>query len=312
MIFPMPATEISVQTILFATDFSEASESARNYALGLARFYGSKLITAHVMSRQPHQLVPPESAPFISDQLENIAKDEMQQWSSRLTAAGLFHEEALPSGDVAECLSDLIGSKQVDLLVLGTHGRTGIGKLLIGSVAEEMVRQVKCPVLVVGPRVLIRRFDRLSSERGGLEFAINWKRILFATDFSPASLASATKVMSLAEEHDSELSLLHVVPAGQPEKEENSNVVSGTTYYARRLQKLVPQDHNLKKRPRFLVEHGDVAEVIVTSAARRLADLIVLGARSAEHHLLSATHFPTSVAHRVMAHADCPVLLLPR
>jgi nucleotide-binding universal stress UspA family protein len=101
------------------------------------------------------------------------------------------------------------------------------------------------------------------------------------------------------------------VSASATQEVQAPNLVSGMTYYARRLQKLIPSRNGLKTKPVFMVETGDPAEVIVKVAEKRLADLIVLGARNAEKHLLSATHLPTSVAHNVIANADCPVLLLP-
>jgi nucleotide-binding universal stress UspA family protein len=89
------------------------------------------------------------------------------------------------------------------MLVLGTHGRSGVGKLLIGSVAEEVFRRAACPVLSIGPKV--------SQQPAG---EIQFHNILFATDFSENSLAALPYAISLAEEDQAQLTLLYVI--GQP------------------------------------------------------------------------------------------------
>ena len=113
---------------------------------------------------------------------------------------GVPHEVLFGVGDVWKVLSRLIGEHDVDLILVGTHGRTAARKLLMGSVAEKIFRQATCPVLIVGPNVP-------GMKNGGRQF----QRILFATDFSKDSLAALPYAVSLTEEDQSQLALLHVV-----------------------------------------------------------------------------------------------------
>src|SRR5215472_18764432 len=102
-------------------------------------------------------------------------------------------------------MRDLIEQSDIDLIVLGTHGRGLIGTLLLGSVAEQVLRHATCPVLTVGPDVLTSLLDR---ERFG--------HILFATDFSDGSMHALPYALSLAEENDAELTLMHVLEQLEP------------------------------------------------------------------------------------------------
>ena len=311
MRFPMPtATRVAVKTILLATDFSAASDAAMNFAVGLACYYDSKLITAHVV--WPMQYFSPEPAVSFIEQMDAVVGENMQQWAQRVRESGIPHTEVVPTGNVADCLSQLMStSDQIDLLVMGTHGRMGLDKLINGSVAEEMIRQAKCPVLVVGPQVVMGKWGREGRATTNLEFEVAWKRILFATDLASGSLATAHNAVKVAEDHDAELTLLHVV---QPSSESSQlpEIILGQSYKSIKLRNLLPPQYELKHAPEVLLEQGDPAEVITRVARRRTADLIVMGAHRTEHHLFAATHLWSSVVHHVIARADCPVLLLPR
>src|SRR6059058_2637705 len=118
MRFPAQEVEVAIKTILFATDFSDASDSAQDYALALSRHHGSKLITAHVQSPTPFQMVPPEASGFVADQLESIAEKEMKLWAARLDKAGIVHKEAMPIGAISECLAFELEISKADLLVM--------------------------------------------------------------------------------------------------------------------------------------------------------------------------------------------------
>ena len=311
MKFPMPtATRVAVKTILLATDFSAASDAAMNYSLGLACYYDSKLITAHVVWAM--QYFSPKSPIQFAEPMDAVVEENMRQWVHRVIGAGISHTEVVPSGNVADCLSQLISTNDhIDLLVMGTHGRMGLEKLINGSVAEEMIRQVKCPVLVVGPKVLTGSWSREGRTTTDLEFKVAWKRILFATDLASGSLATAYNAVKVAEDHDAELTMLHVVEPSS-EFSQLPESILGQSYKSIKLKNLLPDQHELRHAPEVLLEQGHPAEVITRVAMRKTIDLIVLGARRTAPHLFSATHLSNSVVHEVIAHADCPVLLLPR
>jgi nucleotide-binding universal stress UspA family protein len=180
-------------------------------------------------------------------------------------------------------------------VVIGTRGRTGLGKLLLGSVAEEIFRTVSCPVLTVGPHT--------SSFRGvGNQF----REILYATDLSPESQGAAAYAVSLAQEFQSRLTLLHVIPEQKP-----GDLVSAadvTDSSEKLLRKLVPPEAGVWCQAAYFVERGDPAEKILGFARQGETDLIVLGVRREQGMAGAATHLPIATAHKVVSHAGCPVL----
>lgn len=197
-------------------------------------------------------------------------------------------------------ISEFVAKQHIDLLVLGTHGREGIGKLAMGSVAESLLRQSSCPVLTVGPKACGRikqEFDETGKDIRPAE--IELKHIIFAVDFSPESLAAAPFAVSLAEEFQARLALLHVI------KRHGSAPIERPL---ERLESLIPEEAALWCRPEPIVKFGFPAEQILQTAADSNSDLIILGVRSAQSRFGTATHFPWSVAHKVIANASCPVL----
>jgi nucleotide-binding universal stress UspA family protein len=129
---------LSIQTILHPTDFSERSGYAFQLACSLARDHGARLIVLHVM---PVPLV----------QEKRLYREEMAAELNRLRApnAQVRVEHRLEEGDAATQILRVAQETSCDLIVLGTHGRTGLGRLLMGSVAEQVLRMASCPVLTV-------------------------------------------------------------------------------------------------------------------------------------------------------------------
>lgn len=285
------ATRISLKNILFATDFSPHSERALSYALSIARRYGSKLYAAHVIySDAP--LVLSEAWQATAAKIEREVKEATRRLDAQLQ--GVPHQVLLREGEVWESLSEIIQTNEIDLLVMGTHGRTGFRKLLMGSVAEETFRQAPCPVLTVGPNI-----------SANAEASVEMQEILFATDFSPESLAAAPYAVSLAQEHQAQLSLLHVLErADAAITDPELNAAS----LLHRLHALVPIEAELWCRPKYFVNYGSPAQQIVELAKARHADLIVMGVRSAKGHIVAATHLGRATAHNVVSKAECPVL----
>jgi len=183
----------------------------------------------------------------------------------------------------------------VDLIVMGTHGRKGVSRALLGSAAEEIFRKASCPVLTVGPHVSQNTERRLAM-----------KQILFATDFSPESLAALPFAVSLAQEHQSNLTLLNVT--GKAEVGELVHAGQYAESTLRRLQSLVPAGAELWCEPKCRVEQGPEAEKIMEVAIALGADLIVLGVRAPQGGAGATTHLLQSIAHQVVVNAQCPVL----
>jgi nucleotide-binding universal stress UspA family protein len=286
-------TQISLKNILYATDFSPVAEAAAPFALELARRYDSKVLAVHVRAPRVFGLAPPESWPALKEASNKQAKDQSQHLASLFR--GVEHAIAVEEGDIWEVVSALIEENQIDLVVMGTHGRKGIEKVLLGSVAEKILRRAPCPVLTVNPHV------HLEPER-----ATQMKHILFATDFSPASQIAVAYAFSLAQENLAALDLLHVLgPQKAGELVHPQELVELTSH---RLRHLIPADADLWCEPNILVEQGDPAEQILVAAKRRQADMIVLGVKAIQGDLGAATRLPWSTAHRVICEARCPVL----
>jgi nucleotide-binding universal stress UspA family protein len=298
-------TAISLKNILFATDFSDVSEGALPYAAAMSLRYGGIVHVAHVLPEttlvRPSP-IDPVTIGSIYEDAHSGAQEKMQQLSLKIK--GFPHHTYIRHGKVSQVLSEIISEHQIDLLVAGTHGRTGVGKLLLGSVAEEIFRQASCPVLTVGPRVpklsrsLVRRHDAVVAP-AKLEF----RHILYATDFTPHSLAGASYAFSLAGEFRTRLTLLHVIETYGERLYDRPGPIDAAL---RKLEDLIPEEEDLRWAPEPIVEFGSPADRILQKAAERDADLIVLGVRS--DHIDASTHLPWATAHKVVARANCPVL----
>lgn len=213
------------------------------------------------------------------------------------TFPGIQLEVLIKEGDLWSSLASVLEENDVDLVVIGTRGRSGIAKLVLGSVAEEIFRQAPCPVMTVGPDTAP------AGKRDG-----QIKRILFATDFGPTSGAAAPYAVSLAQEFQAHLTLLHVT--AEPKPGELVEPPDSVQSFYELLHKFVPAEAELWCVPEYLVEKGDPAEKILEVAARTGAELIILGVRQPSGFPGAATHLPIATAHKVVAHATCPVLTI--
>jgi nucleotide-binding universal stress UspA family protein len=301
---------ISIKNILFLTDFSEPSEVALPFATSIARGYGARVYALHVFTPDPNVCGAPAKLAIAA--IETGEQSAKSRIDSQL--AGLEHETIVDwSVDLWEAVQRTINESHIDLIVMGTHGRTGADKFFMGSVAEEIFRRSPVPVLTIGPHV------RSSVHAGG-----RFHRILFPTDFTAASEAAAPYAMSLAQENKAKVVLLHVMRSPEPpngngrsknggdelERSENDQrrFELSVAEAIHQLYETVPTDADLYFPPQSLVEYGDPAERILSAAKERSSDLIVLGVRDASGHIGAATHLARATAHKVVAHALCPVL----
>ena len=282
-----PGTRIALKNVLFLTDFSESSKAALPFAMAMARSYCTILHALHVLKP-----VIPEAYHEAIQADENLAAAEMVKVGAQL--AGVTHDTAVVSSDTLwSALEAAIKDREIDLIVVGTHGRTGVSKLLLGSFAEEIFRRSSVPVLTIGPDV------PQNTDPSG-----RFRSVLFATNFGESATVAAPFAVSLAEENDAQLVLVNVIPQEETAERDEAAVTNAT----HKLLGLVSTDARMWCRPSTIVEHGEAAERILKVAAERKADLIVLGVRDATRHLGAATHLDGPTAHKVVAHARCPVL----
>jgi len=301
-----PATAVEIKNVLFATDFSDASEAALPYVAALSLRYGSTIHLAHVL---PDVTFLRPGAPdpavmgSIYEDAHSGAQEKMQRLADRLK--GFPHHTYLRHGETCEVLSEIISEQKVDLVIAGTHGRTGLGKMVMGSVAEEILRQASCPVLTVGPKVVGTVTPAPRRDRELPPAQINIHQILYATDFKQESVEAVSHAVSLAREFRARLALLHVIEDYGDHLHERPGPIDDVL---QKLQALVGEDAGLRYPPEILAQFGLPAESILQAASEREADLIVLGVRPANGHLGAATHFGRAVAHKVIVGATCPVL----
>jgi nucleotide-binding universal stress UspA family protein len=299
---------LSLKNVLFATDFSATSEAALPFAAAVCRHFGSRLHIAHVLS-DVSLLTMTGGVDYISlstvhEDAHNEAKERLEQISARLE--GIPQRNYVLHGQVWKNLAGVVEENGIDLIVLGTHGRTGLGKLLPGSVAEDILRHAPCPVLTVGPKVCGRAklpaFQTCGRDLAPVELEL--RQIVFATNFAKSSAWVAQQAVSLAEEFRARLTLLHVVEGYTRLGSRLGPIEEGL----RGLQNLVPKNAALPYLPETLLEFGSAPECILKIASEREADMIVLGARAAAE--VGTTHLPWSTAYGVIAQAHCPVLTI--
>jgi len=299
---------LSVKNVLFATDFSATSEAALPYAAAICRRFGSTLHTAHVLSDASLVMmtggVDYVSMGTIYEDAHTEAKEKLDLLSDRLE--GIPHRSYVRHGQVWKNLAAVIDDNQVDLIVVGTHGRTGLGKLLLGSVAEDILRHASCPVLTVGPKVSGRaKLPALqSSGRDLAPLELELREIVFATNFAKSAERVAHEAILLATEFRARLTLMHVIEDYTHLGSQPGPIEEGT----RKLKELIPMNAVLQHLPETVIEFGHAPERILKVAADREADMIVLGARASAE--VGTTHLPWSSAHHVIAQAHCPVLTI--
>ncbi len=288
-------TRIKLQNILFATDFSPSAKSHLSHALDVARRYDAGMYIVNVLPHMPFV----EAAQPDPEQIKLSAKQEMAALVASESFKGIVHQELIEQGEIPEVLSKLVRKYAIDLIVIGTGGRKGLGKLLLGSVAEEVFRNAECPVLTVGPHVTRWDFDS------------NLRHVLFATDFGPESVHALPYAISLAEENRALLTLLHVAPEpgiALPEPEpgtmpvvDPSEVIASSE---KQLRALIPKATQLWHEPEYMVQFGPPAETIVRIAGQT-ADMIVIGAK---RPAALTKHLGGGVTYQVACDAPCPVL----
>ncbi len=297
----------SLGIILLATDFSETASLALDRAIELAASHGSELALVHVM--QPD--LPPLAAPemiVVPPNFEEMLKDACNEGLTRAAAivreAGVHVSTHLELGRAAARITACADALSADLIMLGTRGNTGFKRLMLGSVAEEVVRTANQPVLTVHPG------DDRSIEPV--------RRILLPTDFSEAAdqaLAAAMLILSGSE--DAEILLVHtyhiaptVVPLGGFGNGAPPMLVKNAHQLAEDAAK--PSAVALRERGfqvEVVVERGDPAEVVTELAADRDIDVIVMGTRG---HSKWRQFLLGSTAERIVEHAPCPVLTVHR
>ena len=282
-----PALSLSLKNILLATDFSLGSDMALKHARAIAARHSSHVHTIHVAAPDCYQLLNPEAFAITFSGAESC-KNPTEVLHGLMH--GLPAQVPLHPGSVWEVVKEIVQRNEIDLLVLASHGRHGIPRLVLGSVAEDVFRNVTCPVLTVGPDVKPCNTNELKI-----------RRVLLATHFEANSVAPLYAEW-LCNDFRAELTVLHVVD----ERQKNGHR-GGADELAGRLRSVVPDAASLWRQPVFAQAYGLPSAKILEVARETRADVIVLGARHPEPAKINS-HLPWATAARVIAEAPCPVL----
>jgi len=299
---------ITIRRILCPVDLSETSLRALQHAAALAGWYESSLTTLYVDTTLPIENVADfavASPVALEATRSSRALQDVRTFAGRASSAtevGVVVEE---STHVEGAILEAARTLPADLIVMGSHGRSGVSRLVLGSVAERVVRSAPCPVMVVPPHDAVE------------PSTVSFKHIVCPVDFSDVSLAALTWALSLAEEADARLSLLHVIEV--PPELRASTVVTDANLdelhaaaeaeTLTRLRSLIPVHAAEFCSVETATAAGAAGHAILEFAARRHADLIVMGAQGqgAVERLIFG-----SKTRDVVCGATCPVLTVRR
>jgi nucleotide-binding universal stress UspA family protein len=287
--------EVSLENILFATDFSASAETAKSYVRALAERYRSRVHLMHVvdLAAALAAFKAPDAGLSIGIlrrlEEESLSCLKRELVSEKIRAETVLSEATDPAAEILQAAQD--GS--TDLLVIGTRGHKGLAKLVLGSTAEQLIHQAKCPILTIGPAVQPPKQP------------LSFQGIVYGTDFSPEAAKACVFALSFAQDFGAHLYLCHVLPepAGidqMDDHELNARFISA-------LQGLIPDVARESCEPECVLEHGFAADGILLLAQRVKADLIVLGTRKTSHWF---NNFKTGVAFQVISSSRCPVLTI--
>lgn len=293
---------IQIAQILCPVDFSATSQHALDHAAAIARWYKSRLTLLYVFANLPVMDVPPLvlEAPERERLMAGMrgmaaAVPPDVPVDYRIQEAPYVHDEIVAQ----------LGGTHADLLVLGTHGRSGFQRLFLGSVTEKVIRKATCPTLVVPPRV--------PHVPGGE--SVQFRRILCPVDFSESSLDAVAYAINMAEEADAKLTLLYVVEFAPGLREaplmpvpDLSGIREAAAAEARRgLHALIPESARTYCTVEIAVVEGRAYRDIVRHATEGQSDLIVMGVHG--RGALDLLVFG-STTHNIIRASACPVLIV--
>jgi nucleotide-binding universal stress UspA family protein len=279
------------RSILIATDCTPASAAAVRLAAPLAKQFHAKLYVLHATIPELYGVAMQGPVPELALLDLTTARENLHKYALRIPELRtVAHKEIVFLGSPMDGIESAGKSHDIDLLVLGCHGRQGLAKLTLGSVAEWAIGRLHYPVLVTGP----------ACDQSFRTF----RSIVLATDLADQSLRAAQYAGSLAAEYQASLTMVNVLPPTSTAEQHASDELSAT----RKLHALLPSDCEDSCTLKFDIRTGGIAPAILQSARENRANLIVLGA---PRRAPLADHLPRTKLSAVIREAHCPVLLVP-
>jgi nucleotide-binding universal stress UspA family protein len=284
-----------IRRILCPTDFSEFSDIAFRYAVSIANHYRGTLFVEHVVESWQHPeaaFVPAHYYVEFQSHLLRKGEEELQRFVKHHADSEIRPEPVVEQGIAADCILALAEAQDVDLIVMGTHGRRGFDRLMVGSVTERVLRKASCPVLAVHKP----SYDFLNSRQSD---PAHLNRILFCTDFSDNSLRALSHALSLTAEYNAELTLLHVL------KDVPGASIIDEAIAMEQLDHLIPTEKPKAGSIRSMVRRGSAYQQIIQFALEARTDLVIMAVRG--RGALNAAVFG-STTYRVIQLGPSPVL----
>jgi nucleotide-binding universal stress UspA family protein len=280
-------------TILFASEIP-ANQKAFAFALAQAREFGSDLIIFHAYDTLV--VAASETSGIRYYDYAGAARSEKQHLeplAERAREAGLHCEIVVRPGLPADEILAYAHERQIDRIVMGTHSPGPIGKLLVGSVAEAVLRTANSPVYIVGPEVVDGSYRNFAT-----------RTILCAVSLHEASIVVAAFAAELAAQHGARLILQHVI-----RPQDRAEFLAGRSLdeIEADMLALVPKGLQRKVAIQTIVVPGDPTEELLYQGQAQLTDLIVLGAQGASAFAAITRH---GVVYKTLAHTHCPVITL--
>jgi nucleotide-binding universal stress UspA family protein len=296
---------VEIRHILLPTDFSDASRQALQHAIAIAGWYGSRISALHVGN--PMVLfstfvpLPGSSGGILTGKTnQRHLEEQVRTWLAPAANAGIETDALIDEGNPGGRILEHARSLPADLIVIGTHGQSGFERLVLGSVAEKVLRKSPCPVLTVPPPAVATSTLPLT-------------KLLCPVDFSASSIAALRFAFSLAQESNARLTLLHVFE--WPADESAARRVLETSEFRRQweretcdqLEALIPDDVRDWCTPEPTLVSGKAYQQILSLAASERTDLIVMGVQG--RNPIDLLLFG-STTQQVVRQAACPVLTL--
>jgi nucleotide-binding universal stress UspA family protein len=293
---------LEIRTILYPTDFSEASARAYGYAESLAGHYGAKLYVIHVA--QPPTATYPDYAftgvlSGVLRDLRGYAEKQLAGFMDGRVCHGAEHgirsECTVLEGSITTEILQFAEKNAIDLIVMGTHGLEGADRRTLGSVTEKVLRKASCPVLA------IRKPEHSFVTPGNSGNSVALRKILYCTDFSKDSNHASDYAFSLAMEYGAEITLLNVLE----DLPHAGDAQSAIAAVKDRLRAIIPPEAAARCSIPVKARIGRPYQEIIQLALEDQTDLIILGVRG--RNIVDLTLFG-STTYRVIQRGSCPVL----
>lgn len=277
--------------IVVATDLTD-TEYLLPHAIAQAKASNASLILVHTVL--PHESMPVETGavPYYDPlRMDRDARLMLDSLARDIRGQGIDCVTAVRHGFVPDIVAEVVRNSGAERLILGTHGRRGLKKFVLGSVARQLLETIDVPVCTIGPRAHKKTGDEPMS-------------ILHPVSLAGLHESSAALSISLARQFSAQVTLLHIIMPGAAVSRDPAAALTAATA---ELHKLVPQNAMALTQVRAQIGRGNIVQEILSAAQESKAGLLVLGVHAPAHSWLPGTE---PAAYKILVSAPCPVISL--